>query len=277
MRDIKMIAFDLDGTLLTTDKRITPRTYAALEAASRKGVAIVPSTGRYIKTIPQQIKELSCVDYIISINGAYVFNVKTKEEIYRAELPINKALDILKLLDGYDVVYDAYINNESYVNYEMKQRIHKYVGDKFYLQLVWKNRIDVDELKSFVTETGRDVQKIMTYTQDQSLKKNLMKILSDSFDDIIVTTSINDNIEINDSKANKGNAISKIAEHMGIDMSQVMAFGDGSNDISMIDAAGVGVVMANASDIVKAHADILAPSCDEEGVAYIIEKEILGE
>ena len=275
MKDIKLVAFDLDGTLLTFDKRITERTYDALEAASKQGVAIVPATGRFMRTVPQEIKDMPFVDYVISINGAYVLNVKTGEAIYRSEIPQQRALDILSYFDTLPIAYDCYMDNDSFINKEMMDHINDYVEDQFYLDLVWKFRKPVKELKAHIREEGKDIQKLMAYTKNQDVRHMLMNTLQSRFPGIIVTSSIKNNIEINASGANKGDAIKALAESIGIDISQTMAFGDSFNDIPMIKAAGVGVCMANGNDETKAEADMVAPSCDEDGVAAIIEEYVL--
>ena len=275
MKDIKLVAFDLDGTLLSFDKRITKRTYDALEAASKQGVAIVPATGRFMRTVPQEIKDMPFVDYVISINGAYVLNVKTGEAIYRSEIPQQRALDILSYFDTLPIAYDCYMDNDSFINKEMMDHINDYVEDQFYLDLVWRFRKPVKELKAHIKEDGKDIQKLMAYTKDQEIRHMLMGTLQSRFPGIIVTSSINNNIEINASGANKGNALKALAKSIGIDISQTMAFGDSFNDIPMIKEAGVGVCMANGNDETKAEADLVAPSCDEDGVAVIIEKYVL--
>ncbi len=275
MKDIKLIAFDLDGTLMTTDKRITQRTYNALKAASDQGIAIVPATGRFLRTVPQEIKDMPFVDYIISINGAYVFDVRNEKAIYRSEIPLQTSIDILSYFDSLPVAYDCYMDNDSFINSEMKDHIDEYVEDRFYLDLVWKFRNPVSELKSYLLEQKKDVQKIMAYTKDQNIRKMLMSELESGFEDIIVTSSIKNNIEINAAGANKGDALKALADCIGIDIEQTMSFGDSYNDIPMIREAGTGVCMSNGNAETKGAADIIAPSNDEDGVADIIEKNIL--
>lgn len=275
MGRIKLVAFDLDGTLLTTDKRITKRTYEALEAAYRQGVAIVPATGRFLRTVPQEIKDMPFVDYIISINGAYVVNKKTGEEIYRSEIPLQKALNILSYFDTLPVSYDCYVQNDSFINKELMDHISDYVDDQLYLNLVWKYRKTVPELKSFISKKGSDIQKLMAYTKNQDIRHMLMDKLESMFDGIIVTSSIKNNVEINASGANKGDALRALASYLDMDISETMAFGDSFNDIPMIITAGIGVCMENGNMETKNQADMIAPSCDEDGVAQIIEQHVL--
>ena len=275
MSEIKLIAFDLDGTLLTTDKKITERTYKALGEAADKGVYIVPATGRFLRTVPQEIKDMPFINYIISINGSYVVDIRTGKEIYTSEIPLAGALDILSYFDTMPIAYDCYMGNDSFINAEMFNNITDYIEDRFYLDMVWKHRNPVPELKSHLLKENKNVQKIMAYTRDQSLRKYLMDNLGYMFKDIIVTSSIKNNIEINAFGANKGDALRALAEYLGLEDSQTMAFGDSYNDIPMIRAAGTGVCMQNGNDETKAAADLIAPSNDDNGVAEIIEQIIL--
>ena len=181
----------------------------------------------------------------------------------------------MSYFDTLPIAYDCYMDNDSFINKEMMDHITDYVEDKFYLDLVWTFRKPVKELKAHIKEEGKDIQKLMAYTKNQEVRHMLMDTLQSRFPGIIVTSSIKNNIEINASGANKGDAIKALAENIGIDISQTMAFGDSFNDIPMIKAAGVGVCMANGNDETKAEADMVAPSCDEDGVAAVIEEYVL--
>lgn len=272
---IKLISFDLDGTLLTTDKRITERTYEALKKASEQGVHIVPATGRFLKTVPTDIKNMPFVDCIISINGAYVCDLKTKDVIYQSEIPLDEAVDIMTYFDSMPLAYDCYVNNDSFITRTMMENITSYVEDKFYLDLVWKYRKSVEELKAHIQGLNYDIQKIMAYTTDMELKKHLMDTLEDQFPDLIVTSSIKNNIEINNTGANKGEALEAVSRYFDIDVSDTLAFGDSYNDIPLITKAGIGVCMENGNKEAKDVADIVAPSNDEDGVAKVIEELVL--
>ncbi len=272
---IKLISFDLDGTLLTTDKRITKRTYEALKNASELGVHIVPATGRFLTTVPEDIKRMPFVDCIISINGAYVYDLKTKNAIYRSEIPLDEAIDIMSYFDTMPLAYDCYLDNDSFITRTMMENITSYVEDEFYLDLVWKYRKSVDELKTHIRELNCDIQKIMAYTTDMKLKKYLMDTLEDKFPGRIVTSSIKNNIEINNKGANKGMALEAVSKYYDIDISETLAFGDSYNDIPLIAKAGIGVCMENGNKEAKDVADIVTLSNDEEGVARIIEELVL--
>ena len=105
-KDIRIIALDLDGTLLNSNKELTERNYRALEAAAAKGIQIVPTIGRLYDGMPQMIRDLPFVNYAITINGAQVRHVHTGEVLYRAEIPWQQAVELMKYFDTLPVVYD---------------------------------------------------------------------------------------------------------------------------------------------------------------------------
>ena len=116
---IRLIAFDLDGTLLNSDKILTQRNKAALERAAEKGILIVPTTGRLFKGMPAEIRQFPFLRYAITINGAAVFDTETGDNIYRAEIPLESALEIMTYLDQFPIVYDCYKDNTGWMTQSM--------------------------------------------------------------------------------------------------------------------------------------------------------------
>ena len=111
MEEIRIIALDLDGTLLDSDKNLPAANRAALERAAAAGIHVVPTTGRFFGMMPQAIRDLPFVRYAITINGAQVYDRETDSAIVRDEIPLATALEVMEILDGCDVVYDCYRGN----------------------------------------------------------------------------------------------------------------------------------------------------------------------
>ncbi len=271
-QDIRIIALDLDGTLLNSNKELTQRSYDALAAAAAKGIEIVPTTGRFYGGMPQVIRELPFVNYAITINGAHVHNIHTGEVLYRAEIPWQQAVEIMKFLDTLPVVYDCFMDNGAFMTAALQEKIAEYTDDPHYQDMVRRLRRGVPELKAFIAERGQDVQKSQFFTMDADLRRRMLAQLPGQFKDIIVSSALAHNVEINNARASKGAAIGALAEHLGCGVEHVMSFGDGLNDLSMIEVAGMGVAMANAVDEVKACANYITDDCDHDGVAAAIEK-----
>ena len=120
--DIRLIAMDLDGTLLTTDKRLTERNRSAMEKAAEAGITIVPATGRIYAGVPDEIKALPFIRYLILANGATVYDREEDRILYRAEIPPDKAIDVLDWLDGFPAIYDCYQDDRGYMTAEMWEK-----------------------------------------------------------------------------------------------------------------------------------------------------------
>jgi len=272
MADIRIIALDLDGTLLTSDKRLSPGNAAALERAAARGIEIVPTTGRFYDAMPAVIRELPYMHYAITINGAQVYDIGRDKAVSTAEIPLAQALDIMAYLDGLPLIYDCYMDNKAWMTRAMWDQADVYAPDIYYLKMLRELRTPVDELKAFVRAQGRDIQKIQFFTNDQALRVKLLRELGARFPDTAISTSVVNNVEINAARAHKGAALRQLADYLGLAMTQTMAFGDGLNDVSMIAAAGVGVAMANGCDEAKAKAAYITADCDSDGVAQAIER-----
>ena len=270
--EIKIIALGLDGTLLDSAKRLSEGNRAALEAAAAKGIHVVPTTGRFFGMMPECIRELPFVRYAITVNGAQVYDSATDTALVREEISLDTALGIMRLLDGYDVIYDCYRNNWGWMSESFKTKAASYATDVHYLKMIEDFRHGVPELKAHLeaTATEGDVQKIMLFTPLND-NGNLVKVIADdvaaAFPDIKVTGSTWNNLEFNARTAHKGMALKRFAESLGLTLANCMSFGDGLNDLTMIEAAGIGVAMSNACPEVRTAAKYITLSNDEDGVA----------
>lgn len=277
---IRIVALDLDGTLLDSEKRLSEANRAALERAAGKGVLIVPTTGRFFGMMPPAVRDLPFVRYAITINGAQVYDRETDTAIVKDEIPLEMALGVMELLDRYDVIYDCYRQNWGWMTAALQDKAADYATNEHYLRMVREFRKPVPELKAHLKATAEDgdVQKVMLFAtnRERSTAIDCLRKLSDEivarFPDIKVTASTWNNIELNIKSAHKGNALKRFAEHLGFGLENCMAFGDGMNDFTMVEQAGVGIAMANAEPEVKRVAKWIAPSNDEDGVAAGLEK-----
>lgn len=270
MHNIKLIALDLDGTLLNSDKQLSPENRAALEKAAGEGVEIVPATGRFYKGMPEIIRELPFVRYVISINGAQVYDAVNGKTVCSSEISWERAVFVMEHLDTLDTIYDCYQDGWGWMTEEFYNKADRYAAHIHSLEMIKKLRTPVPELKAYLTAKAQGVQKVQAFFKDMELREEVLKSLPDEFPDLVITTSIVNNIEINSREATKGVALEKLAAYLGIPLESTMAFGDDTNDITMLEAAGIGVAMGNAYDEVKQSADFVTRDCDENGVAYAI-------
>ena len=175
-------------------------------------------------------------------------------------------------MDSEAVLYDCYQDNDAFMSAAHKARIDEMIRNPHYREMIHRLRKAVPDLKAYLLEKGGDVQKLQLFMPDNELRLRLMAQLPERFEALAVSSSISENIEINDEKAHKGAALLALAKHLGLRREDTYAFGDGLNDLSMLRDAGVGIAMANAEPAAKAAADRLSRSCDEDGVACGIDE-----
>ena len=272
MRDIRLITLDLDGTLLDSDKRLSEENRAALEKASEAGIEIVPATGRFYKGMPEVIRDLPFVRYVIGVNGAEVYDAVLEKIVCASEIPWDEAVSIMEYLDTLPIIYDCYQGGWGWMTKALYDQAEDYAASDHSLRMIRELRTPVPDLKAYLSEKKEGVQKIQFFFRDMELREKMLKYLPEKFPDFTVTTSIVNNMEINSREATKGNALKKLAKYLGIPMTKTMAFGDDMNDVTMLKAAGIGVAMGNAKEEVKAISDFVTLDCDHSGVAYAVTK-----
>ena len=270
MKDIRLIALDLDGTLLDGEKRLSSRNRRAQECCIRHGIHIVPATGRPSAGIPGPIRALSGIRYGILTNGARVEDMVDHIVIGEEMIGWELAHEILSLLSRYPVAYDPYIDGRGKMEARFRDHLDQYGLPPVMQQLVRGTRDEVQDELAYVREKKRPVEKINVFVPDQKLRESLWERLK-AYKELMVTSSLPYNLEVNIRSATKGMGLYKLAGYLGLGMEQTMAFGDGSNDVSMIQAAGIGVAMANGIDELKELADHITASNEEDGVAVAIE------
>ena len=271
MADIKLIALDLDGTLLTTDKKLTERTKETLKAAREQGVKVVLTTGRPLKAMDFFLKELGTDghedEYTITFNGGLVqkntgeildntvFSIDDVSRIYEETEKLNIPLDAIS--EG--IVYQIQSDQESL--YAQFNPALTFIPTAF------------EDLSSQIT-----YNKCVTAFPQEPLDAGMLKISPELFDKYEIFKSRELLLEWSPKNVHKATGLAKLIEHLGIDQSQVIACGDEANDLSMIEWAGLGVAMQNAVPEVKAVANVVTPMTnDEEAVAWAIEKYVLKE
>ncbi len=271
-RRIRMVGFDLDGTLLTTDKRLSEYTKEILRKAVSKGVVVLPVTGRPLNGVPKEISGFPGIRYMITSNGARV--VEDGKTICENLLSVEKARKILDIFEDYDTLRDIYYDGQGYMPKAFLERVDEYMSSPVMAQYIVSTRVSVDDLRKKFEEENRGLDKIQALFKKRSEQEEAWKRV-EAIEDLEVTGALDMNIEVNAGGVHKGRALCWLAERLGIDREEVMAFGDGSNDLKMIEEAGIGVAMANAIQPVLDAADLTALSNNEDGVARIIEEYVL--
>lgn len=270
----RLIGLDLDGTLLTSGKVLTEQTKETLKKAISQGILVMPVTGRPITGIPKELLQIEGIQYAVTANGGRIVEVATGKSLYENLVPREIARNILKIFCEYDTLKEIYFDGTGYVNSAELENISHYMPDRPMADYILSTRLPVEDIwKKFEKETG-GMDKVHCILADPTQKEEMKRRLSE-IPEIEVSGSLKSDLEVNARGVNKGNALLKLGEILGIAKEEIMAFGDASNDFSMIEKAGSGVAMANAEKELKEVADYIAYSNDEEGVARFIEEYVL--
>ena len=271
MERFKLIGFDLDGTLLDQDRILRPRTIAALALASDNGCNIAITSGRNFLAVPKMIRDLSFIRYFILCNGALIYDRQCDRYLYECSIPLETALSVYRDLGKTEVYYDCYLRDGAWAQAHHLETVHEMVSDPTHLKVLYDTREPKEDLIAALKERGKDVCKVQAIFRDTETRDKVMAAMKAKYPDLEITTAYTYNLEFNMPDATKGKGLIKLAQILGIERKYVAAFGDGGNDISMIEEAGTGFAMANAPEEVRAHADVIAPSNREDGVAQILE------
>lgn len=269
MRNIKIIASDLDGTLLNSNSEVSAENLEAIRKLAEKGVFFVPATGRSLSEIPKAIADIPEIRYIISSNGAAINDRKTGKRLLFCITndKVKRILDILYAFDTH-IVYrrDGLLYVDAYC--QKKEDFVYYNICKAHINVIENYGIHLTDFKEKAYQAD-EVEGIAAFIHDKSRLSECRKLIEE-IDGISVVETW-ENLEVLNSCAGKGNAILSLADEIGADRCETMALGDSDNDKSMIKSAGLGLAVANANDDLKAIADDVICSNDEHIVKYVLE------
>ena len=271
MNDIRLVGLDLDGTLLGGGRSLTQKTKDVMERVAAKGINLVIISGRRFEVVPQDVRELPFMRYFALCNGAVIYDKFEDRILYQSDIPFDEAMKLYDSLVDYPEVYvDCYHDDGSWVDVKDYARIDEFVSDQSHRDLLHNTRTSVNNLRQSLIERGKSVQKFQSIYKSTEIRDKEQKRIAALYPDLVFAGSVTYNIEITTREATKGICLLKLAELLGLRREQTIAFGDGSNDISMLRCAGTGYAMENAPDYVKAEADKIAPSNTEDGVAQVL-------
>lgn len=275
MKEIKMIGLDLDGTLLNKEKKLTKYSEKVLNQAIRQGVTVLVATGRPLSGVPDFMREFPGMRYILTANGARIYDRKEGEHLLFSHLLSNQdASEALDIFEDYDTLQDVYYDGVGYANRAELEKLEKYYPDPAMREYIRTTRKRVDSVRDKMKEYSFGMDKIQAVFADLKERKEAMKRLKETTE-LSVTGALFNNIEVNAKGVNKGNGLLELGHFLGISRDEIMACGDGLNDLVMLQTVGFGVAMANGNKEVMEHADYVTLTNEEDGVAKAIEKFVL--
>lgn len=271
---IKLIASDLDGTLMSPDHlTVSERTKASLWRAHEKGIKIAIATGRALNFTEGVTSQIPFVDYVVCSNGASVFDCNKKQFVYSNLINPETTSQAVKLLNSLPIYYNIYMNGGIFV----QKGCDKYFNNTGLPQEFIKDfssRLTVCENIAFDTHgTGAELIDVFYDTSEHK------KIIFDFFESekLVLTSALSGVVSATAVGSDKGSALNGLCKVLNIEHDSVMAFGDASNDSTMLKFAHYSFAMDNGDEICKKSARLVAPSNGDDGVAQMIEKYALTE
>jgi len=275
MDKIKMIGFDLDGTLLNSMKELTDYTKNVLTKAAEQGVIILPATGRPVTGIPRELITFPWIRYAVASNGGRIVDLREDKLLYNCPVDYDLSVKILKIFDDYDVIHEIYFDGQGYIQESELECLSRYVPSAPMADYIRSTRLPIPDLWGKMEEMkGHGLDKVHAIFADQKAQKEAETRIR-ALGDLEISSAMGHNVEVNAAGVDKGTGMLRLGRLLGIRREEIMTCGDGNNDLPMIRAAGLGVAMANAIDEVKQAADYITCTNDEDGVAKAIERFVL--
>ena len=261
----QLLTLDLDGTLLNSDHDISPGNIETLQAAERQGVMVTLVSGRMHQSILPTSRKIGLSNPIISYNGGMVKHAETNEVYFHLPVPRPTAVRLIEYCEQTDLHLNFSWNDQLYV---------KELND--WSQLYQSRTGVVAEATGGLLNLPEVEPTKMQVLVDPELVVDLFAQFQRQFGrDLYITRTMPEYIEFMNPQVSKGGAIIALADRLGIPIAETMAFGDGFNDESMMQAAGFSVAMANAVDEIKQISNYVTTSNDEDGVAKAVQKLVL--
>ncbi len=287
----KMIAVDLDGTMLNSYGEVTENTKRVIKQTIGKGTDVIIASGRSIDSIKGIAQEIGSSKYMIAGNGAVVYDIKNNKIIYEKYIPKNKALDIIKICEQNSIYYNVYTNKSIIADglrynvlYYYKENLKKEDSKKTHITLV-------DNIKKYVEEMKDErIMKIFICDSTKSIFNSIVKKFTEIQDvEILDVSHMSRKVikhgtvevpieyyytEISMQNVDKWYALEFLIDKLGIKKDEVIAIGDNTNDKKMIEQAGLGIIMKGSTPVVTEVADFVTDDNNNEGVAKAIERFI---
>ncbi len=272
----------MDGTLVNNEMSINRENVEAIKLAQRSGINVVIATGRSYEEAITPVEAAGLTLPIICINGA---QFRSSDGTILDSIPISKELykETAKVLNAHSVYYELYTNKGTYsddgdmaieiivdIIRSANPEIPEHKAHELAEYRVRNGRLETVEHYSSVLENpDMEIYKLLSFSRNDEDRSNAFNSLL-TFSELAISSSAKDNIEITHRDAQKGIAIQKYAEELGIDLKEVMAIGDNYNDVSMFELAGYSVAMGNAEEDIKKLCSFTTKTNDESGVAHAI-------
>ncbi len=266
---LKLVFVDMDGTFVDSQKRITAENAAALDLAAKKGVQFVPCTGRNVTGLPAELVSHPSVSYAVCCNGALICDVRTREVLHEVGISKETVRALYAKIGSLPITFDVFADGRVYT---LADRWH-YLDQ---LSVDEASRANLKDVRTRFDGTFEEllaacgtVCRVNVFYLSEEVRQRVWDIV-DADATLRRASSLPCNVEITDVSAHKGSGLLWLCDHLGVDPADTVAFGDSSNDVTMLEVAGDGVAMGNSLPVAFAAADHTTSSNDDSGVAHYL-------
>lgn len=275
MKNYKLIAFDMDGTLLNSKKEIDKNSLDAIKYATEHGKIVILSTGRCPSQLQMYVDHIPNLRYINCLSGAIVYDQKEHKNIASKTMPAETVKSIIHLTKGYDVMIEL-LYNDTFIQKNQCDIIEEY-GMGVYKEQYKKWAVLVDNIAEEYLNSPFDVGKVNLYTKTLKERDILFEKLTKAGLKVETTYSELTSIEISSQNVNKGTGLENLCKYLNIPLEETIAVGDADNDIGIFKKAGLKIAMGNANQTIKNLADVIVNDCDNGGCSQAIYDYLLKE
>lgn len=270
--NVKLIAVDMDGTLLDDQSAVSEENLKAIRRLSKRGILVVPVTGRTYNEIPAAMRNEECVKYFVFSNGSGIYE-KGKGIVYSSTIPRKTAIGLFSLLASYETFIEVYsggypwadkhkINEESFEYYKI---------NPVFRRVIIGSRRKAEQFAEMLENESLKTELFDAFFRDMNERAECLERIRDQFPEIEVVSSMGNNLEIMNKGTNKGTGLEKLCELISLDIGKTLALGDSKNDIDMFEAAGASYAVSNACDEIKAVSNGVICSNNENVIKYVEE------
>lgn len=268
---ITSIALDMDGTTLSSGGILSERTKKAIMKALDRGVYVIPASGRSYDSLPEEILKIPGIRYAITSNGTAVVDMQTGEYLRKYTLTKDSSEKILSLMEGQQVAFEAFIDGKPYAQKSYVEDPVRFGAMPAAIGYIQTTREPVEDMEDFIRSHAGELDCLDVVVKGEEKKHRLWKLLEEKVEDIYVTSSVPQLLEISYKDAGKESALRFLLAYLKLKQEESAAFGDGDNDSGMLKFAGIGIAVANASPGCRQAADHITLTNDEDGVAESID------
>ncbi|NCB42568.1 MAG: HAD family hydrolase [Clostridia bacterium] len=267
---IKILAFDMDGTLLDEQGSLSSVNEACIQRAMDKGYHIVIATGRGYSAFPEDVLNIKGIRYMISSNGAHIVNQHTRETIYSNLLTRDAVEAAMPWISDPELMREVFFHHKVYADKHCMDDLSRYgVLSEKSQKYVWATRKPVEDAVELIREYADQLENINLLFPNQEKRLRYWEELR-NVKGLTVVSSMPYNIELGGATTSKATALKALAGMLGLSHDNIMSFGDSSNDAEMLSASQIGIAMGNAVDELKEIADCVTETNEKDGVALAL-------